>query len=168
MAPPDDSDPGTTTAKGTAEALSVPGPTLPTARVRRVTQYIDANLQRPLSLVELSAVVRMSPYHFSRLFARSTGVPPHRFVLLRRMESARALLTTGTTPIAVIARSVGFRTPTHFATMFRTLFGMTPTAYRRVHGQAAVVEDRELIEALGGGGNETALPTAQQVTTRPP
>jgi len=115
-----------------------------------VTQYIEANLQRPLSLVELSAVVRMSPYHFSRLFARSTGVPPHRFVLLRRMDAARALLTTGTTPIAMIARSVGFRTPTHFATMFRSLFGMTPTAYRRVHGQTTVAEEREPKDSCAG------------------
>jgi AraC family transcriptional regulator len=152
MAPPDDPDPGPTIAHGTTEPLPAPrpGPTLPAARVRRVTQYIEANLERPLSLVELSSVVRMSPYHFSRLFARSTGVPPHRFVVVRRMEAARALLTTSTTPIAVIARSVGFRTPTHFATMFRSLFGVTPTAYRRIHGHTAGAEEQQPTDECGG------------------
>jgi len=103
---------------------------LPECRLRRVTAYIDENLQRELRLAELSAVVHMSPYHFARLFKRSTGVPPHRFVVRRRIDEARALLATQTVAIAEIARSVGFRTPSHFATTFRRITGMTPTEYR--------------------------------------
>jgi AraC family transcriptional regulator len=53
---------------------------LPACRLRRETQYIQENLQRELRLAELSALVHMSPYHFARLFRRSTVVPPHRFV----------------------------------------------------------------------------------------
>src|SRR5438034_6755303 len=59
---------------------------LPACRLRRVTAYIDENLRRELRLAELSAVVHMSPYHFARLFKRSTGVSPHRFVVRRRSE----------------------------------------------------------------------------------
>jgi AraC family transcriptional regulator len=72
----------------------------------------------------------MSSYHFARLFKRSTGVPPHMFVVRRRIDEARALLATQTVPVAVIARSVGFRTPSRFAATFRRITGMTPTAYR--------------------------------------
>jgi hypothetical protein len=46
---------------------------LPACRLRRVTQYIQENLQGELGLGELSALVHMSPYHFARLFKRSTG-----------------------------------------------------------------------------------------------
>jgi AraC family transcriptional regulator len=157
MALPDDSDSGTTTARATPDPLHESthpvqgaGPTLPAVRVRRVAQHIEENLERPLPLVELSAVVHMSPFHFARLFARTTGVPPHRFVLQRRMDAARVLLATGGTAIAVIARSVGFRTPSHFTTMFRNLFGMTPTAYRRINGQTA--EDRPAHARCDGRG----------------
>jgi AraC family transcriptional regulator len=85
----------------------------------------------------LSALVHLSPFHFARLFKRSTGVPPHVFLVRRRIDEARALLATQTAPVAVIARSVGFRTPSHFTTTFRRFTGMTPTAYRSDGGQAA-------------------------------
>jgi AraC family transcriptional regulator len=111
------------------------GPSLPLGRLRRVEQYIDEKLQGPIPLAELSAVVQMSRFHFARLFARSTGVPPHRFIVQRRMEAARALLTAGTAPITVVARAVGFRTASHFTTTFHRLTGMTPSDYRRANGQ---------------------------------
>ena len=111
---------------------------LPAYRLRRVTQYIQENLQRELRLAELSALVHMSPYHFARLFKRSTGVPPHRFLVRRRMDEARALLAAGPAPIAEIAQLVGFLTPSHFTTTFRRVTGMTPTAYRSGAGAAGV------------------------------
>jgi len=103
---------------------------LPACRLRRVTQYIQANLQQELRLAELSALVHMSPYHFARLFKRSTGVPPHRFLVRRRIDEARTLLEARTLAIGEIARLVGFRTPSHFTTTFRRITGMTPSAYR--------------------------------------
>ena len=103
---------------------------LPACRLRRVTQYIQENLQRELRLAELSAFVHMSPYHFARLFRRSTGMPPHKFLVRRRIDEARALLAARTAPIAEISRLVGFRTPSHFTTTFRRVIGLTPTAYR--------------------------------------
>jgi len=87
---------------------------------------------------ELSALVHMSPYHFARLFKRSTGVPPHRFLVRRRIDAARALLAAQTAPIAEIAQLVGFRTPSHFTTTFRRVTGMTPSAYRSEAGAANV------------------------------
>src|SRR5207244_1205543 len=101
---------------------------LPACRLRR--QYIQENLRRELRLVELSALVHMSPYHFARLFKRSAGLPPHRFVVRRRIDEACALLAARTVPIAEIARLVGFRTSSHFTTTFRRITGMTPSAYR--------------------------------------
>jgi AraC family transcriptional regulator len=111
---------------------------LPACKLRRVTQYIQVNLQRELRLAELSAMVHMSPYHFARLFRRSTGVPPHRFLVQRRIDEARALLAARTAPIAEIARLVGFGTPSHFTTTFRRITGMTPSAYRSEAGAAGV------------------------------
>ena len=103
---------------------------LPVCRLRRVTQYIQDNLHQELRLAELSALVHMSPYHFARLFKQSTGASPHRFLVRRRIEQAAALLAAQPLPIGEIARSVGFRTPSHFTTTFRRVTGITPTAYR--------------------------------------
>jgi len=110
---------------------------LPESKVRRVTAYIENNLHRELRLEELAAVTHMSPYHFARLFKRATGISPHRFVVRRRIDVATALLTESTSSISSIARAVGFRTASHFATTVRRITGRTPSAHR---ARSAVAE----------------------------
>ena len=107
--------------------------TLPSSRLRRVTDYIREHLDQNLTLAQLAAVVYMSPYHFARLFQRSAGMPPHRFVVHARIEQAATLLAAPDPSIARISRLVGFRTPSHFATVFRRIMGVTPRAYRARH-----------------------------------
>ena len=113
---------------GTARHVVVGG--LPGAKLRRVTAYIESNLHRELRLTELGVVAHMSTYHFARLFKTATGVSPHRFVVHRRIAAAAALLTGTTSSISSIARAVGFRTASQFATTFRRVTGLTPTAHR--------------------------------------
>jgi AraC family transcriptional regulator len=103
---------------------------LPWTRLRRVTEYITTNLDQDLTLARLGAVVCMSPFRFARLFRHSTGLPPHRFILRARIDHAATLLETPALPIALISRVVGFRSPSHFSTVFRRLMGVTPRAYR--------------------------------------
>ena len=121
--------------------------TLPWTRLRRVTEHIQQNLDKDLTLGELAAVVFMSPYHFARLFKSSTGVPPHRFVVRQRVARARACLATEALSITQISRMVGFRTPSHFTTVFRRLLGVTPGAYRA----AALRENRPGLEGERDG-----------------
>jgi len=104
--------------------------TLPLYKLRRVTGYIQQNLNKELTLVELAALVYMSPYHFARLFKCSTGVPPHRFVVQQRIARARAVLATPELSIAQISRMAGFQTPSHFTSVFHRVLGLTPGAYR--------------------------------------
>src|ERR1700730_17063699 len=117
-------------SSGWAVAISGDVGTLPWGRLRRVIEYIQQNLDHDLTLAELAGVVYMSPYHFARLFKRSTGMPPHRFVIRRRIDRARACLATPDLPIAEISRMVGFRTASHFSTVFRRVTGVTPGGYR--------------------------------------
>jgi AraC family transcriptional regulator len=95
-----------------------------------VLDHIDANHHRVPRLAELSAVVHMSAFHFARLFKLSTGLSPHRFVIGRRIDHAKALLATEGASIAAVSRAVGFRTPSLFTTVFRRTTGATPSAYR--------------------------------------
>ena len=93
----------------------------------------EQHLDTDLTLAEIAASVYMSPCHFARLFKRSTGVSPHRFVVQRRIARAGAFLATRELSIAQIAPLVGFRTPSHFTTAFRRVSGVTPSGYRAEH-----------------------------------
>jgi NAD(P)-dependent dehydrogenase (short-subunit alcohol dehydrogenase family) len=82
----------------------LPAPTLvpgglPGGKLRRVADHIDANLGGALRLGELSGVVHMSPFHFARLSKRTAGVPPHRFVVRRRVDRTIELLAGGEHPM---------------------------------------------------------------------
>ncbi len=116
--------------------MSVMASGLPGATLRRVLEHIEANVQRAPRLAELSAVARMSVFHFARLFKVSTGLTPHQFVLHQRIERAKQRLTDGELPIAAIGRDAGFRTPSNFASAFHRATGVTPTAYRSSHAGA--------------------------------
>jgi len=127
----------------TTLGTSADSQTLPGSRLRRVTEYIREHLDQHLTLAQLGAVVCMSPYHFARLFQHSTGLPPHRFVVRARIDHAASLLLAAPEPsIARISQTVGFRTPSHFATVFRRLMGVTPRAYRAAYVRAGLSHRR--------------------------
>lgn len=98
-------------------------------RLRRAVAYIEENLGRDLSLAELSAEVGLSPRHFGTAFRHSTGVPPHQYLLARRIECAKTLLARGL-PIVEVARACGFASQQHLTGTFRRLVGTTPAAWR--------------------------------------
>lgn len=99
-------------------------------QVKRVTQRIEDNLADDVSLSELAKLVGLSPSYFCRAFARSTGLPPHRWRLKRRIDRACELLAGTNLTVTAIATSLGFATPQHFSALFRDRIGMTPSAYR--------------------------------------
>jgi AraC family transcriptional regulator len=117
-----------TTLGTTTDRYTLRGP-----RLRRVTEYIQAHLDQHLTLARLGGVVYMSPYYFAHLFQRSTGLPPHQFVVRARIDHASTLLAAPELSIARIARVVGSHTPSHFSSVFRRVMGVTPRAYRAAY-----------------------------------
>jgi AraC family transcriptional regulator len=116
-------------ASGTTD--SQPGGKLSGHKLRSVTDYIHEHLDAELSLDHLAAVVRMSPYHFARLFKGSTGMPPHQYVIARRVERAKGLLRHSQRfALADIAAEVGFSSQSHFTRHFKRLVGVTPRHFR--------------------------------------
>ncbi len=100
-------------------------------RLRRVVEYIDAHLSEDLSLHELAGVAGLSAHHFGEAFRISTGRPPHRFVIERRIDRAKSLLIGSEATIAGISLAVGFASHSHFAVNFRKLTGATPSRFRQ-------------------------------------
>jgi AraC family transcriptional regulator len=105
---------------------------LPKARLGRVLEYMQAHLDRELSLPALAAEARMSPYYFSRLFKQSTGLSPHQYVLQQRVELATRLLADARLSIASVAQRVGFANQAHFTKIFSQRVGATPRQYRHL------------------------------------
>ncbi|WP_376096359.1 helix-turn-helix domain-containing protein [Roseomonas sp. CCTCC AB2023176] len=105
-------------------------PDLDQPRLRRVLDYIEANLGADLSLAELAEVACLSPCHLSRSFTRALGIGPRRYAQRRRVEHAKDLLR-GADPIATIAADLGFADQSHFTNVFRKETGMTPGRFRR-------------------------------------
>jgi len=99
-------------------------------RLRLVLDYIEENLSADLSLTELGGVVDMSPCRFARLFREAMGLPPHQFVLRKRIARARAMLEASSTSLSEISSSLGFESQSHFTAVFHKLVGTTPAAYR--------------------------------------
>ncbi|MDE1164975.1 MAG: AraC family transcriptional regulator [Pseudomonas sp.] len=98
---------------------------------RQLLEYIDANLEAPLSLGELAGLCSLSEYHFARMFRTSVGLPPHQFVLARRLARARHLLRHSRLPLGEVALACGFASASHFANRFRQGVGATPGEYRQ-------------------------------------
>ena len=104
---------------------------LPPRKLQRVLDYIDANLRDDMALADLARVVAMSPGHFAHLFRQTVGLPPHRFVLEKRIERAKALLRDTDLPITEIAHRVGCASHSHLTVMFHRDTGVTPSDFRR-------------------------------------
>jgi AraC family transcriptional regulator len=123
-------------ARGGARLVSERGRVSPLRHglVRRVESYIEANLERRISLLMLAQVAHMSIDHFVRAFRAATGETPHRFVIGQRLAHATALLKAGQVSVAQVARACGFRSAAHFSVKFRARFGATPVGYRRGFG----------------------------------
>jgi len=107
-------------------------------KLRRLTAFIDANLDRPLQVTELASEVGLSRAHFTRAFQAAVGQTPHRFVLSRRLEEVRLALEATADDLSTLAARFGFSSHAHMSSAFRTAFGATPSGYRRALVQGSL------------------------------
>jgi AraC family transcriptional regulator len=114
---------------GLAESERIPR-MLDRRRLRRTVDYIDAHLDRRLSVSELAKAAALSPYYFARTFRLTTGLTPHAYLTARRMERARHLAVQTDLPTTAIAPLVGYSNVAHFRASFVRSFGATPAKLR--------------------------------------
>ncbi|MEW6341855.1 MAG: AraC family transcriptional regulator [Paraburkholderia sp.] len=99
--------------------------------VARLTEFIEDNLDRPICLEDLAAVVNVSRFHFSRLFKRTIGVTAISFVEQCRIRRAKSLIADTALPLAEIALATGFADQSHFTKRFQRHVGCTPAVFAR-------------------------------------
>ena len=98
---------------------------------KRVSAYIEEHVADDIPLATLAELARLSPYHFSRSFKHSFGMPPHRYHASRRIERAKQLLADRKRSVTAIALEIGFSETSTFTAAFHRLTGQTPSCYRR-------------------------------------
>ena len=106
-------------------------------RLRRVTEYVEANLAESVSLADLASAAGLTRMHFAAQFRAATGLPPHEYLLRRRIERAQEMLVRDVESLVDIALSVGFQTQSHFTSVFKRFVGQPPRAWRQCHARQA-------------------------------
>lgn len=101
------------------------------ARANRICEYIDSHLQENIALEVLAEIAQLSVHHFARAFRQSLGIPPHNYIVQRRVEHAQQLLRTTDLPLSEIAIVAGFTDQSHLARHFRTITGVSPSLTRQ-------------------------------------
>ncbi|WP_334174973.1 AraC family transcriptional regulator [Pseudoxanthobacter sp.] len=126
------------------------------AVLARVTAFVEAHLDRPLTIADLAAVAGLSPYHFARMFRASAGESPHAFVLARRIARARDMIARPprgeALSLAGIAAACGFASQSHLTQRFRAATGLTPGAFAKAAGQNREAAEPADAPARGGAG----------------
>ena len=99
-------------------------------RLARVRGHIERHLDSPLTNAGLAALVRLNEDHFARAFKASVGRPPHAYVVARRVEHAKSLLTGSNLSLCEIALAAGFADQAHLSRRFKESVGASPASWR--------------------------------------
>lgn len=106
-------------------------------RIAEIAQWIEADVTRKLPLDVLAQAAGLSRFHFLRAFRDLLGITPHQFVLHQRLRKAALRLRRSDDAVLAIALDSGFTDLSEFNRRFRRLFGMAPTAFRRLRRPGA-------------------------------
>ncbi|MEO0839028.1 MAG: AraC family transcriptional regulator [Cyanobacteria bacterium J06643_5] len=99
-------------------------------KLKEVIDYIQENLDKKLTQIELSNLLCMSPHYFATLFKQSMGMTPYQYVMKSRIEKAKQLLLKRKLTIVEICGEVGFQNQSHFTRVFRQYTNVTPKKFR--------------------------------------
>lgn len=100
------------------------------AKIKRIYEYIQANISDPIALADLASQAGLSEYHFCRVFKKATQLSPYQYLLRQRIQQACTYLERDRLSVQEIAFACGFGDAVQFSRHFRKVIGMTPTAYR--------------------------------------
>jgi AraC family transcriptional regulator len=103
----------------------------PGKKIRRLMDFIEEHLDGDLTLEAMAGELQISALYLPRAFKTAVGQSPHRYVLGRRVERAKALLRNTDSPVADVALSSGFSSQSHLSNWFLRMMGVSPAAYRR-------------------------------------
>jgi AraC family transcriptional regulator len=99
-------------------------------KLKQLKDYIEEHLAEDLAIATLAALIPMSQFHFARAFKAAIGAPPHRYIMQRRIDRAKIMLSVTRLSVAEVSYQTGFSNQSHFTAQFRKAIGMTPKQFR--------------------------------------
>ena len=105
-------------------------------RLRRVLTFMEENVAAPISVEQLAEIAHLQKNYFISRFRAAFGMPPIRYLLLRRIELAKQLLSESEASVSEISDRTGFKDAFHFSHSFRDHTGYSPSGWRALHGRA--------------------------------
>ncbi len=102
-------------------------------RIQDVVAFIRHHISMPMTIEALSEVVCLSKDHLTRLFKKEIGETPMQYIIRKKIARAQQLLLTESSPVKVIAYSLGFEDHSYFIRLFKKQTGMSPQEYRKNH-----------------------------------
>ncbi len=129
-------------SKQTSGAAIAPQDPALLRRLLRAKDRMDAASHEAWPVQRLAEVCGVSEAHFARSFRQAFGIPPHRYLLTRRIEQATTLLRDTNLPITEIAFATGWESLGTFGRIFRDITGMSPSGVRREAQANATPLDR--------------------------
>jgi AraC family transcriptional regulator len=103
---------------------------LPNWRLKRALELLETERTKTPSLSELAGPLRLHPTYFCRAFKQSTGLSPHRYLLVHRVGRAREMMKDRKRTLTEIALDCGFSSPSQFSVVFKRIIGVSPRSYR--------------------------------------
>ena len=104
---------------------------LPKWRIRRLEEFLTANIDKRVRLDDMAAAVGLSKMHFAAQFRVATGYRPREYLLFKRIERAKAMMAASRTPLVEVAFAAGFNAQAHFSTVFKRFTGKTPAQWKQ-------------------------------------
>ncbi|ADG92516.1 transcriptional regulator, AraC family [Arcobacter nitrofigilis DSM 7299] len=98
--------------------------------IKNSISYIKDSLETNISLDDLAANSNLSKYHFLRVFRNNTGITPHKYILIQRIEKSKDLILKGMN-ISSAAYSTGFSDQSHLIRSFKKVYGYTPNDFKQ-------------------------------------
>lgn len=101
--------------------------------LKRSINYISDNINEKIRMSDLVKQTRWKSQHFNRLFAKYMGVTPYKYIVDKKIEKAKTLLTETFIPITQVSFELGFKSHSNFCSIFKKATGRTPENFRKLH-----------------------------------
>lgn len=102
------------------------------SEIGRAVEYIDSNINQNIALETLAEISGLSLSRFKTRFRQEIQISPREYINLRKIETAKEMLSSTSKSITEIALELDFTTANYFAVLFRQIVGITPTEYRKL------------------------------------
>ncbi len=100
-------------------------------RLKRALELLEDNSSQAPTLASVAQALKLHPTSFCRAFKQSTGVTPHRYLLLCRVNRAKQMMKNSAQTLTGIALDCGFSGSSQFSVVFKRIEGMSPRLFKR-------------------------------------